>query len=189
MSLSSWLRDYLYISFGGSRKGKFRTYINLMLTMLIGGLWHGASWNFVIWGGLNGLYLSVEKALGVVVTNPRSILIKILKSTVVFILICITWVYFRATTFTQANDIIYNMVTDLQWSHFNPLDTNVLTSIFVGIGLLLGVEYTVFRKNSFDSIFNLQRGHIKLAITSLALLIYIILFGNSDGGQFIYFQF
>lgn len=189
MSLSSWLRDYLYISFGGSRKGKFRTHINLMLTMLIGGLWHGASWNFVIWGGLNGMYLSAEKALGIGVSNPRNILIKLMKGSIVFILISITWVYFRATTFTQANEIVYRMGTDFQWSRFNPLDTNVMTSIFIGIGLLFGFEYIVLRKSSFDSMFNLQHGHIKLAIISLALLIYIILFGNSDGGQFIYFQF
>jgi len=189
MSLSSWLRDYLYISFGGSRKGKFRTYINLMLTMLIGGLWHGASWNFVIWGGLNGLYLSVEKAIGIKVTNPRNLLIKISKCGYVFILICITWVYFRATTFTQANEIIYKMGTDFHWSHFNPLDTNVLTSIFIGIGMMLSFEYFLFRKNSFDAIFSFQNGHLKLALASLVLMIYIILFGNSDGGQFIYFQF
>ena len=57
ISLSSWLKDYLYISLGGNRKGEYRTYLNLFITMLLGGLWHGASWNFVIWGGLHGLYL------------------------------------------------------------------------------------------------------------------------------------
>ncbi|MCF8219495.1 MAG: hypothetical protein K9I29_09540 [Bacteroidales bacterium] len=61
ISLSSWLKDYLYISLGGNRKGKSRTYVNLMITMLLGGLWHGASWNFVIWGGLHGIYLAVHK--------------------------------------------------------------------------------------------------------------------------------
>ena len=61
ISLSSWLKDYLYISLGGNRKGKGRTYINLMITMLFGGLWHGASWNFVIWGGLHGIYLAIHK--------------------------------------------------------------------------------------------------------------------------------
>jgi len=61
MSLSFWLRDYLYISLGGNRKGIKITYRNLMITMLLGGLWHGASWNFVIWGGIHGLVLSIEK--------------------------------------------------------------------------------------------------------------------------------
>ncbi|MEZ6084552.1 MAG: MBOAT family O-acyltransferase [Phycisphaerae bacterium] len=62
ISLSSWLRDYLYISFGGNRRGPWKTYRNLMLVMLLGGLWHGASWNFVIWGGLYGTYLAVGAA-------------------------------------------------------------------------------------------------------------------------------
>jgi len=189
MSLSSWLRDYLYISFGGSRKGKFRTYINLMLTMLIGGLWHGASWNFVIWGGLNGLYLSVEKGLGIVVTNPRNLFIKLLKSLLVFALICLTWVYFRASTFSQANFIIHKMGTDFQWSNFNPMDTNILASIFVSIVLMLITEFAIIRKYSFDALFNMKNGHLWLAAAAVFFFIYIILFGNSDGGQFIYFQF
>src|SRR5436190_20064325 len=63
ITLSSWLRDYLYIPLGGNRKGKFRTYINLMLTMLLGGLWHCANWTFVVWGGLHGIYLWIEKAI------------------------------------------------------------------------------------------------------------------------------
>jgi len=63
LSLSTWLRDYLYISLGGNRRGEARTYVNLMLTMLIGGLWHGASWRFVVWGGLHGMYLIVERIL------------------------------------------------------------------------------------------------------------------------------
>ncbi len=62
ITLSSWLRDYLYIPLGGNRKGSFRTYINLMITMLLGGLWHGANWTFVVWGALHGFYLWVEKA-------------------------------------------------------------------------------------------------------------------------------
>src|SRR5690606_28869931 len=61
ITLSAWLRDYLYIPLGGNRKGTFRTYINLMITMLLGGRWHGASWTFVVWGGLHGFYLWVEK--------------------------------------------------------------------------------------------------------------------------------
>src|SRR6185369_5311298 len=61
ITLSSWLRDYLYIPLGGNRRGEFRTYFNLMMTMLLGGLWHGASWTFVVWGALHGIYLCVEK--------------------------------------------------------------------------------------------------------------------------------
>ena len=72
VSLSSWLRDYLYIPLGGNRKGTARTYVNLMITMLLGGLWHGASWNFVIWGGLHGVYLIVERLLKAVLGGGAS---------------------------------------------------------------------------------------------------------------------
>ena len=65
ISLSSWLRDYLYIPLGGNRSGAWQTYRNLMLTMLLGGLWHGANWTFVVWGGLHGAYLAVERMLGI----------------------------------------------------------------------------------------------------------------------------
>jgi D-alanyl-lipoteichoic acid acyltransferase DltB (MBOAT superfamily) len=72
ITLSAWLRDYLYIPLGGNRKGNFRTYINLMITMLLGGLWHGANWTFVVWGGLHGFYLWVEKFIRDLVHKPTS---------------------------------------------------------------------------------------------------------------------
>jgi D-alanyl-lipoteichoic acid acyltransferase DltB (MBOAT superfamily) len=107
ISLSSWLRDYLYIPLGGSRGGALFTYRNLMITMLLGGLWHGASWNFVIWGGLHGLGLSltrmwqrqfgekkaqgIGRAVGIVVT---------------FHFVCFAWIFFRAPTFAHATEVI-----------------------------------------------------------------------------------
>ena len=72
ISLSTWLRDYLYISLGGNRKGKARTYINLCLTMLLGGLWHGASWNFVIWGGFHGIALASQKFWRNLLHKPKT---------------------------------------------------------------------------------------------------------------------
>ena len=113
ISLSSWLKEYLYIPLGGSRKGTLRTYINLMLTMLLGGLWHGAAWTFVVWGMLHGAALWVHKfyakhfakqkskppippAVSILVTN-------------VFIAFC--WIFFRAGSFTEAWEILYGIVT------------------------------------------------------------------------------
>ena len=72
ISLSTWLRDYLYISMGGNRKGKIRTYINLIVTMLLGGLWHGASWNFILWGGLHGAALAIHKFLRSLLHRPKT---------------------------------------------------------------------------------------------------------------------
>lgn len=98
ISLSTWLRDYLYISLGGNRNGKARAYVNMMVTMLLGGLWHGASWNFIFWGGLHGAYLVIERLFAGARpipspwTSPRAWV----KSLLVFILVTVTWVPFRS---------------------------------------------------------------------------------------------
>ena len=100
LSLSTWLRDYLYIPLGGNRKGPVRTYINLALVMLLGGLWHGASWNFLIWGGIHGGYLAFERAQG-----KESIYRKlpgVLQVVVTFFIVLLAWVFFRADTLPDA---------------------------------------------------------------------------------------
>lgn len=100
ISLSNWLREYLYIPLGGNRKGAGRTAVNLAIVMLLGGLWHGASWNFVIWGGLHGTFLGGERLLG---RKPfYHMLPKPLRVACTFILVLIAWVFFRAETFTGA---------------------------------------------------------------------------------------
>jgi len=100
ISLSSWLRDYLYLPLGGNRKGKLRTYINLYLVMLLGGLWHGASWNFVIWGALHGSVLSIERAFGKDALYRR--LPESVKIALTFGIVLISWVFFRARTISEA---------------------------------------------------------------------------------------
>jgi alginate O-acetyltransferase complex protein AlgI len=100
ISLSTWLRDYLYIPLGGNRRGNLRTYLNLMLVMLIGGLWHGASWNFVIWGAIHGFMLAFERFQGK--DSPYRRLPAPLRVGITFAIVCITWVFFRARTLGQA---------------------------------------------------------------------------------------
>lgn len=117
ISLSSWLQDYLYISMGGSRRGKVRRYLNLITTMLIGGLWHGASWNFIIWGGIHGAALVVHKEF----MNVRSRIASekteqknrkgYWSIVLTYIFVCITWIFFRANTFSQAIEILVRTVT------------------------------------------------------------------------------
>lgn len=109
ISLSEWLRDYLYISLGGNRGGRWQTYRNLMLTMLLGGLWHGAGWNFIIWGGLHGLYLSIHKAImgeGRKEFQAPQTMAEWLKyaasAAFTFHLVCLTWVFFRAPDLATA---------------------------------------------------------------------------------------
>ena len=104
ISLSTWLRDYLYIPLGGNRKGKARTYANLAITMLLGGLWHGAQWQFVVWGGLHGLMLAAERARGKENLLPR--LPRPLQVLATFVAVLITWVFFRAASLADALDYL-----------------------------------------------------------------------------------
>ena len=103
ISLSSWLRDYLYISLGGNRGSSWKTYRNLMLTMVLGGLWHGASWNFVIWGGLHGGALAVNRAWSRRSPARTSLgLAHILAVVATFHFVCFAWIFFRAPSFAHA---------------------------------------------------------------------------------------
>jgi alginate O-acetyltransferase complex protein AlgI len=117
ISLSSWLKEYLYIPLGGNRKGTVRTYINNMLTMLLGGLWHGANWTFVMWGGVHGIALCVHKMYKKYYAPPRTTC----KATRFFrylfaniftnIFVCFCWIFFRADSFFTAGQIIMRIVT------------------------------------------------------------------------------
>lgn len=105
ITLSSFLRDYLYIPLGGNRRGEIRRYINLIITMLLGGLWHGAGWSFVIWGGLHGLFLAIEQAW----RRLNIALPKILAWAIAFIAVLVGWVLFRAPTIKDAIEILQAM--------------------------------------------------------------------------------
>ncbi|MBU1566808.1 MAG: MBOAT family protein [Proteobacteria bacterium] len=107
ISLSTWLREYLYIPLGGNRKGAARTAVNMGIVMLLGGLWHGASWNFVVWGAMHGILLGSERMLG---KKPfYAMLPRGLRIAVTFVLVNIAWVFFRATTFGGAFDYLGSM--------------------------------------------------------------------------------
>ena len=117
MTLSRFLRDYLYIPLGGNRKGRLRRYLNLMATMLLGGLWHGAGWTFVIWGGLHGLYLvinhgwhAVRRKLGQHPDRPLSKPIHIASALLTFLAVTAAWVFFRADSFEHALAIVHAML-------------------------------------------------------------------------------
>jgi alginate O-acetyltransferase complex protein AlgI len=108
ISLSTWLRDYLYVPLGGNRKGPVRTYVNLFLVMLLGGLWHGASWNFVVWGGLHGTFLAFERMQGK--TAPYWRLPAPARVAITFVVVLITWVFFRAADLPAAGRYLSAML-------------------------------------------------------------------------------
>ena len=114
ISLSSWLLDYLYISLGGNRKGKVRTYINLIMTMLLGGLWHGANWTYIVWGLLHGLALAVHKAWMTLTGSPNKkagIISTVVSIALTYAFTTLCWIFFRAESLTDACFIIRRIVS------------------------------------------------------------------------------
>jgi D-alanyl-lipoteichoic acid acyltransferase DltB (MBOAT superfamily) len=141
ISLSSWLRDYLYISLGGNRKGKFRTNLNLFLTMLIGGFWHGASWNFIIWGALHGIGLGLNKLwnslFGKIKFLP-SFLSNGIYALITFHFVCFCWIFFKASNLDTAiqfiHQIVYQFTFDGAYEYF---ENYKLVIIMIVIGYLI----------------------------------------------------
>jgi D-alanyl-lipoteichoic acid acyltransferase DltB (MBOAT superfamily) len=137
MTLSRWLRDYLYIPLGGNRVSYVRTYVNLFLTMVIGGLWHGANWTFVIWGAIHGGGLAIERLvkerwtergpLGVPV-----VVVKVLQWAVTFVVVCLAWVFFRATSAANAFEVIGQLFT----GEMLPGAKSLVTPMVVGVVVL-----------------------------------------------------
>ena len=138
MSLSRWLRDYLYVPLGGSRKGTFRTYLNLMLTMLLGGLWHGASWRFMVWGGVHGVGLAIERALGV---DPEKALKGwryVWRTALTFLIVSLAWILFRVESLNGALSLLQGaaQATDLGlWQAV--LKAHAWTLVLILVGLLM----------------------------------------------------
>jgi len=137
ISLSTWLRDYLYIPLGGNRNGNFRTNINLMTTMLLGGLWHGASWNFVFWGGLHGFYLIIFKIFPnkkyIDKSNFLSLVNKLIKIMFIYILVLFTWLPFRTQDFTTTWEFLNHI---LLWTgNIDPAE--VIFILFLSLVLII----------------------------------------------------
>ena len=189
ISLSSFLRDYLYIPLGGNRKGAIRTQVNLMLTMLIGGLWHGASWTFVVWGGLHGLYLVGERIVKSILPDwpifkNRGVLL--LTAIGTFLLVCVTWVFFRARTFDKAFAFVGSMV-----GRYPKEGGDVLSHAQIIIACYTMVA--VFAVHWLMRETTLEQAAAKcpwwLRSILLALMIVAIMMSPGEDRAFIYFQF
>ena len=185
ISLSNWLRDYLYIPLGGNRGSHWQTYRNLMITMLLGGLWHGAGWTFVIWGGLHGLYLAVDRAWRFDTGDraPRSLVTGLLSTLATFGLVCFAWIFFRAADLGEAFDIIGGIVS---LSGPAPEASALWVTALVG-GAMLAIDLVTRR--SRDPVAALHR-HPELAGTLLGVVaVGLIVAAGTDAVPFIYFQF
>lgn len=192
ISLSTWLRDYLYISLGGNRKGKIRTYLNLFLTMLLGGLWHGASWNFIVWGGLHGVALAVHKYVRSLLgraKNYRSTGWKRFFAVVLtFHFVCFCWIFFRNTTFEGSATMIRQIFTA-----FHPELAGQLFTGYWKVFLLMGVGYLLHAcPDRWQEA--CSRGMICLPLVGQALVLILLVYlvmqvKSSDIQPFIYFQF
>ncbi|HWF46010.1 MAG TPA: MBOAT family protein [Bryobacteraceae bacterium] len=181
ISLSTWLRDYLYIPLGGNRRGRVRTYWNLLLTMLLGGLWHGASWNFVIWGGYHGCLLALEKLTrqNKECLRPWSIL-DAPRTLLTFLLVCVGWVFFRATTLHDSISVIGALFHGQgSW------DLDPVLMVLSVIALVIAIFEERIQLSA-----RLQRAPLLAYGSALALLLLLVETFSPDAARnFIYFQF
>lgn len=205
ISLSTWFRDYLYIPIGGSRVVKWRWYYNLFITFIISGLWHGANWTFITWGGLHGIFL----ILAIILTKPEryiikmlrldnSIIHKIYKVTFTFSLVCFAWIFFRANNISDALYIINNLFIDISdYSDIQKMKINLrgigvgLNEILISISLIILMEVYNIYERSGDVWKKLEKKPIWIRWGLYYILLFCILFlaPYSRLNNFIYFQF
>jgi len=208
ITLSAWLRDYLYIPLGGNRKGKVRTYINLMITMLLGGLWHGANWTFVVWGALHGFYLWMEKIVqgiftmktvpiaaagpgeaGVLGVLPKQLKSKTLRNfalaMITFFFINVTWVFFRAPDFHSAWMLLSAMFTSLPKAEVLLQTLSIIKVAVIVAGMV--AFHWFMRDTKVLSV----AGKMPWWLLGLiwAVLLLLLIWSQESSSSFIYFQF
>jgi len=186
ISLSSWLRDYLYISLGGNRRSEGRTYGNVMITMLLGGLWHGAAWNFVVWGALHGAYLAIERKLRAPLQRrfrQRGALPRLALYLGTFLAVSVTWVFFRAEGIRDAYDVLGAMFTGGAGALVEHSQIAIVMAI-VGCTLIANV---LLRDSDLEQL--VTRLPLWLRSVVLAVMICSLILAPGDDRAFIYFQF
>jgi len=188
ISLSTWLRDYLYIPLGGNRSGELRVLVNLMITMLLGGLWHGASWNFIIWGGLHGSFLIVERGLKQIPwpdrwisTLPSQFAFAILT----FIAVCLAWVFFRAASLDDAVSLLTVMLNWTPSTKALPGSPEMLLALVACLGLFL-THWWMRERSTQQWLMQLSWPLRALFLAGISLMIILT---PDDSRAFIYFQF
>ena len=185
ISLSSWLRDYLYIGLGGNRKGRIKTYRNLLLTMLLGGLWHGAAWTFVAWGLLHGGGLAIERAIDERSLEPvnQKPFRRFLRGLFTFHLVCAGWVFFRSVDIDRAFEVFAALGNS--WTSAPSMNWGV------AVVLLIGILMQTCSVGTFDRLWE-QFSKLPAALQGISIAIAVVgmdVVGPDGVAPFIYFQF
>ena len=194
ISLSSWLRDYLYISLGGNRKGRVRTYVNLLLTMLLGGLWHGAAVRFILWGALHGVALALHKMWMAVVPwakingKDMNIVLRVAGIVLTFNLVCFGWLLFRAEDMQTVHVMLYQI-----FNNFNPTIIPQVVEGYKAVFALIVLGYAMHflpEKIDIDIRNRVVNASFWWQVALMALTIWCVMqIKSSDIQPFIYFQF
>jgi alginate O-acetyltransferase complex protein AlgI len=190
ISLSSWLRDYLYIPLGGNRGARWKTYRNLMLTMILGGLWHGARWNFVLWGLFHGTLLVAYKAYEDIRRPDTSNITKtapwhaVVSTAIMFLLTLYSWLLFRANSAAQIVDLTLALG---RFTSVKPLLAQGVKLVFYVWPIVL-LDYLKFRSNDDEPILTRAPIGVQSACYAVLMLMFVV-FGRYEGASFIYFQF
>lgn len=187
ISLSTWLRDYLYVSLGGNQLGDWRTYVNLMLTMLIGGLWHGAAWTFVIWGGVHGLYLIVERFVRERLWPDEWKVPAVLRfgyGLLTLLLVTLAWIWFRAPNAAAAWQAFAKLAPA---ATFGSATLDFAQGLaLAGFVLVVAVHWLMRDRDLMTWLRRLPMPVLGLA---LGLMLAVIVLSPGDNHAFIYFQF
>lgn len=207
ISLTSWFRDYLYIPLGGNRKGKIRKYINIMIVFLVSGLWHGAGWKYLIWGGLNGAYQVIgdvlkpvkKKITDCLHMNRHSFLYQTLQKILTFLLVDFAWLFFKAESAGSALRIIRKTFTEFDWKVMTDgslyqLGLSCMEFRFMLLTILALLVVDILHEKRIYMLNLLKERNICIRAFGCAVLLMIVVaFGvygvNYDVGTFIYFAF
>jgi len=180
MTLSRWLRDYLYFSLGGNRKGRYRAMANVMTTMLLGGLWHGASWNFVVWGGLHAMYITIERLLGGLFKFRLPLAVHWFIS---FQLVSFAWIFFRADDFATSSAIILKIA----YLGKEPLLAGVEAYQVVLLAALMAAHWAGARLRLRERFYTAKP--LAWGVIAAIMLASLVIWAPSESTPFIYFQF
>ncbi len=186
ISLSTWLKDYIYIPLGGSRCSKLRSYYNIIVTFLVSGVWHGANWTFIIWGLIHGALQIIEKALNMQKCDSKGF-VKVGRILLTFLLVNIAWIFFRMPEFSSAIDFCKNIFFNFNGKLYTSNNTDFAMILF-SLSIVLTSELCAEISNNKINFMNNKNTAVRWC-TYLALITIILLFGVFDSSQFIYVSF